>query len=242
MKIKLHLLAAILALPCMALSAPTVTAWGDSLTAGAGGTPWPTQFAALSGVTTNNRGVGGNTSAQILTRFLAEPARFGDFTVIWSGRNNVHTTGTTGPSFVLADIATMVSQLTTSNYLILGVLNGDYGGWDSVGGEEYADIISLNNSLAATYGNKFIDIRKILVDSYNPLSPQDVSDHARDITPTSLRSDALHLNTAGYAVVADAVYTAYEAVPEPGTWAFMALSAALFAATRLVRKNKATSR
>ena len=213
-----------------------MTAWGDSLTAGSGGTPWPTQFATLSGTGINNRGVGGNTSAQILTRFMAEPARWGDFTIIWSGRNNVYTGTGTGPAYVLADIATMVSQLTSSNYLVLSVLNGDYGGWDSVGGGGYADITSLNASLAATYGTHYIDIRSILVASYNPLLTLDVSDHTRDIVPSSLRSDAIHLNTAGYAIVANQVNIAYTNVPEPGVFALVALSALGLLATRRGRK------
>lgn len=197
----------------------TVVAWGDSLTAGTGGTAWTTQFATLSGVTTLNRGVGGNTSTQIETRFLAEPTHFGDFAVIWAGRNNY-----TDPTTVKSDIATMVSSLTTTRYLILGVINGNYGGYESVGGAGYNTILQLNADLAATYGSHFIAIRDILVNSYNPLSTQDVSDFARDIVPTSLRSDNVHLNTAGYGIVANAVYSGYLAIPEPSAVAYLMLA------------------
>ena len=225
MKTKLSLIAAILLLPGMA-TATVFTAWGDSLTAGSGGTPYPTQLATLRlGDTINNRGVGGETSTQILTRFLAEPARWGDFTIIWAGRNNVYT----APAVVQADIATMVSKLTTSNYLVLSVLNGNYGGYDSVGGAGYNLITGLNADLAATYGSKYIDIRRILVDSYNPSLPQDVSDFARDITPTSLRADNIHLNTAGYGIVASTVNTA---IPEPSAVVLMAVGAATLGAVR----------
>ena len=75
-----------LALPSVALG-DSVTAWGDSMTPGTT-TGWPAQFAALSGTTMNARGVGGETSTQIKTRFMAESARWGDFTIIWAGRNN----------------------------------------------------------------------------------------------------------------------------------------------------------
>jgi lysophospholipase L1-like esterase len=226
MKTKLSFLAAIVCLPCLA-SGAVVTAWGDSLTAGSGGTPYPTQFAALSGTTTYNRGVGGETSTQIMNRFLAEPARWGDFTVIWSGRNNVYTE----PAVVQSDIADMVAHLTTSNYLVLSVLNGNYGGYDSVGGAGYALITGLNSNLASTYGSRFVDIRSILVNSYDPALSQDVSDFARDIVPTSLRSDNIHLNTAGYKIVADTVYAAYS-IPEPGTLASLGAAAWLFAVMR----------
>lgn len=197
----------------------TVVAWGDSLTAGAGGTAWTTQFATLSGISTLNRGVGGNTSTQIEARFMAEPSHFGDFTVIWAGRNNY-----TDPTTVQSDIASMVSALTTTRYLILGVINGNYGGYESVGGEGYGAITQLNSDLAAIYGSHFIDIREILVSSYNPLSSQDVSDLARDIVPTSLRSDNVHLNTTGYGIVANAVYTEYLAMPEPNTLTLLSVS------------------
>ena len=205
MKTYLSILAALLTLPCAALG-DTVAAWGDSLTAGSGGTPWPTQFATLTGVTTLNRGVGGNTSTQIKDRFLAEPARFGDYTVIWAGRNNY-----TDPATVKADIATMVASLTTTHYLVLSVINGNYGGYESVGGDGYNFITGINADLAATYGSRFIDVRSLLVNAYNPSDAQDVSDFARNIVPTSLRAtlDNIHLNTAGYAIVANAVKAAY---------------------------------
>jgi hypothetical protein len=213
----------------------TVVAWGDSFTQGAGGTSWTQQFANLSGVTTLNRGVGGNTSTQIADRFLAEPSLFNNFTVIWAGRNNY-----SDPQTVESDIARMVSSLTTPNYLILGVINGNYGGYESVGavGAGYAFITGIDSYLATTYGNKFIDIRTTLVNSYNPLSAQDVSDFARDIVPSSLRSDAIHLNTAGYGIVANAVYTAYSAatmpapVPLPPAFALYVSGLLLLGATR----------
>jgi lysophospholipase L1-like esterase len=186
----------------------TVIAWGDSFTSGEGGISWPQQFESLSGITTLNRGVGGDTSTQIATRFLADPSAFNDFTVIWAGRNNY-----TDPSTVESDIALIVSSLITSDYLILGIINGNYGGYESVGGTGYSLITGINSNLATTYGSRFIDIREALVYSYDPLSSLDVSDFARDIVPSSLRNDNVHLNTAGYGIVANFVYQAYLAVP-----------------------------
>ena len=160
---------------------------------------------------------------------------FGDFTVIWAGRNNY-----SDPQTVESDIARMVSSLTTPNYLILGVINGNYGGYESVGasGKGYAFITGIDSYLATTYGNHFINIRNILVNSYNTNLTQDVSDYARDIVPTSLRSDAIHLNTAGYGMVASAVYTAYTAalapapVPLPPAFMLYATGLLLLGATR----------
>ena len=50
-------------------------AWGNSKTAGAGGTPYPTQLAALigNGFTANNYGIGGQKSGQIAMRMGAMP-------------------------------------------------------------------------------------------------------------------------------------------------------------------------
>lgn len=45
-----------------------VTCWGDSLTAGNGGTPYPTVLAGLIPVTVTNRGFSGQTSSEIALR------------------------------------------------------------------------------------------------------------------------------------------------------------------------------
>jgi hypothetical protein len=196
---------------CALSQAQTIVAWGDSLTAGAGGTPWTTQFTAISGITTINRGVGGNTSSQIADRFFAEPSLHDSFGVIWAGRNNY-----TDPEIVLADIASMVSELGSSGFIILGVINGNYGEFESIGSTRYNIMTGLNSSLSALYGNRFIDIRRILIESHND-SDLDLSDHNRDIVPSSLRADNIHLNSLGYEIVANSVLLAYSAIPEPQT-------------------------
>ena len=182
------------------LDMTNIACWGDSLTEGSGGTPYPSQLSTASGYKTYNGGVGGNTSTQIKTRFLAAPNQWSKLTIIWAGRNN-YSDGAT----VLADVAAMVAAIGHDGYLVMSVLNGSYGGYEIPGGVGYNQIIAINNSLAATYGSNYLDIRKILVDSYNPALPQDVIDHNNDTPPTSLRSDAIHLNTAGYAAVAAAI-------------------------------------
>ncbi len=185
-------------------AAPPVVAWGDSFTAGAGGTPWTVQFQALSGVQTYTFGFGGETSTQIRDRMLAARTRAGDFTVIWVGRNNYDQT-----DVVVADIAAMVAHLPTTEFLILGVTNGSYGGYEVQGGEGWTFITRLNARLGEIYGERFIDIRSELVARYDPNSRQDELDYRNDTVPTSLRSDAAHLNTQGYGVVAEVVYQRY---------------------------------
>ena len=180
----------------------TVSCWGDSLTYGTGGTPYPTALSAITGYNTINNGVGGYGSVPILNSFLAAPTQWPNLTIIWSGRNNYADTAT-----ILANIATMVADIGHDGYLILSVINGNYVPYEAIGGDGYNLIISLNNQLSAIYGSKYLDVRSILVAAYNPSIPQDVTDHTNDIPPSSLRSDNLHLNTAGYALVASSIKT-----------------------------------
>ena len=169
-----------------------VAAWGDSLTYGTGamgaasGTPYPSQLAALMGVSVFNGGVGGNTSTQIATRMLATPSLFGAFTVIWAGRNNY-----TDQSTVLADIARMVAALPTpKRCLVVGIINGN---GEPSGGGGYTQILADNAALAAIYTGPsngtcgFLDIRSYLVSQYNSGNAADVIDHGNDVPPFSLR-------------------------------------------------------
>lgn len=118
--------------------------------------------------------------------------------IIWSGRNNA-----TDPTTVKSDIAGMVSTLTSSNYVVLSVLNAST---ETVGTGTYNTIIALNNDLKTTYGSKYLDVRSYLVSNYNPSIPQDVTDHSNDVVPSSLRADTIHLNQAGYDLVAQYIY------------------------------------
>jgi lysophospholipase L1-like esterase len=174
-----------------------VAFWGDSMTAGSGGTPAPTLFNTSTNLTTYNGGVGGETSTQIRTRMVADTARLGNTVVIWAGRNNF-----LSPDTVKADIAAMVAALTSpKRFLVLGITNGESGA-EYQGGANYNAIVTLNADLAALYPDNFLDIRAVLVAQYNPGIAQDVLDFGRDIVPSSLRSDQWHLNTAGNAIVA----------------------------------------
>jgi hypothetical protein len=214
------------------MAAAPVVAWGDSFTAGAGGTPWTTQFQALSGIETFTFGFGGETSTQIRDRMLADTVHVGDFAVIWVGRNNYDQT-----NVVIADIAAMVGHLTTSNFLIIGVTNGSYGGYEIRGGEGWTFITQLNSQLSDIYGDRFIDIRAELIARYDPSSPQDVIDFNNDTVPTSLRYDAAHLNTRGYGVVAETVYAHYALAPVPETGRLATLALGLVVVATVVRRR-----
>lgn len=188
-----------------------IVAWGDSMTYGTGADhpdkgekTWPKWFTEFSGIKVIKKGVGGESSKQIRDRMLAEPSLHQEFTVIWAGRNNYP-----GPEWVKKHIAEMVAALNHNNYLVVGITNKT----DEPKGSERLEIMdTLNADLKATYGIRFVDVRPLLVAAYDETQPQDVIDHENDVVPASLRSDKLHLNTAGYKVVAQAIYEAYQKV------------------------------
>ena len=178
-----------------------MAAWGDSLVGGASGQiPFPTSLSALIGESVYNGGVGGETSTQIRTRFLADSTHNGGFVLIWAGRNNY-----TAPTVVKADLAAMVAALPHSRYLVLSIPNGEFPN-EYRGQPDYATMMQLNADIAALYPNNYIDIRAYLVSQFNPGSPQDVIDHGHDIVPSTLRIDQIHPTTAANVLIANQVY------------------------------------
>lgn len=117
---------------------------------------------------------------------------------IWSGRNNAHARQT-----VVADIAAMVAHLGHGRYLVGSVLNG---AGEGIGTGAYGAIAALNADLAAAHGIRFVDLRGALVAAGDPVA--DAADIAADRVPASLRSDGVHLNDAGQAIVASAMQAA----------------------------------
>jgi lysophospholipase L1-like esterase len=143
-----------------------------------------------------NLGVSGETSTEIKDRFVSQldvyksrPATF------WAGRNNI-----TDPTTIKADIATMVAGQVNSNYLVLAICPNS-SQQESLGQANYARLVTLNSDLATTYGAKFFDVKAYL-QGFGNGSAQDLADIAADLVPSSLRADSMHLNTAGYDLVA----------------------------------------
>jgi lysophospholipase L1-like esterase len=119
--------------------------------------------------------------------------------VIWAGRNDGGL-----PNGLADNLAGMVSKITGGKYIVMSVINA-YN--ESIGTAGYNNTVTENASMAQAYGSHYLDIRSALVDAYDPSSAQDVIDHANDVIPQSLHAvgDAIHLNQAGYAVVAKVV-------------------------------------
>ncbi len=179
--------------------------WGDSLTYGTGAAPglgYPDDLVSMLNTATINQGWSGYNSTQIKTVFQANPSLWVYPTIIWSGRNNY-----SDSNAVLADIATMVSDLNSvgnSNYLVMAIINATN---ETIGTAGYVQITNLNHYLSAIYSNQFFDVRKFLVNAANTNFPFDLFTFTNDTPAAGLhaRADAIHLNAAGYLLVAEGV-------------------------------------
>lgn len=182
-----------------------IICWGDSLTAGSGSVSvtYPKQLSVLTGFDVLNKGVSGQTSTQIKVRMLGAKNLHKYPTIIWAGRNNF-----TDSTTVVHDIALMVNSLGHTHYLVLGILNGDTPD-ELKGRPHYKQIQNLNKVLAATYGNRFYDVKPYLLAKRDSSSQKDLLNVQQDVVPSTLRSDFLHLNDKGYGYVAEAVYSKF---------------------------------
>jgi lysophospholipase L1-like esterase len=180
--------------------ASDIATWGDSLTV---------FFAVNLQLLYPNRaiyngGVGGETSTQIATRQLADASVSGHnswINVFWYGHNN-----DMASAQIKADIAASVAALVRGNgrFIVLSLINKATPN-ESRGAPGYASIMQLNSDLAALYPQNYLDVRKALVDQYNPAIPQEVMDFQNDVVPTSFRFDEIHLQNIGSVLVAKKV-------------------------------------
>jgi hypothetical protein len=115
---------------------------------------------------------------------------------LWLGRNGAQSGHT-----VLGDIAAAVASLGQSRYLVGSLLVPTAPGSST----------TVNAQLAATYGPRFVNVLQMLIDA-NDGSPTDLDDVAEGYVPSSLRSDASHLNDDGYAIVAEGFHAAHVAM------------------------------
>src|SRR5579859_840998 len=105
--------------------------------------------------------------------------------IFWEGRNNFRLSRVPA---ILPDIAAQVATVPSGhNYLVLSITNNNIAK-DWRGGAEYDEIVSTNQQLQKLYGSHYLNVRKLLVSSYDPSLITDVSDYNHDETPTSLRA------------------------------------------------------
>jgi hypothetical protein len=188
--------------PSAAVS-PNIAFWGDSLTT----------FVALNlqvlvtGRTVFDGGFPGQTSTFIANQQTADNTMTDWISVFWYGHNN-----DTDPVTIKADIARSIAHLAPGNthFIVVSVLNQGKDG-ELKGQPGYFTILQLDADLQALYPNNYLDVRSVLVASYDPNSPQDVIDHQNDVLPTSLRYDEIHLRNEGSIIVAQSVKQFIEA-------------------------------
>lgn len=176
-----------------------IVTWGDSLTEGTNKGSYPLFLSKLTNIKVLNRGVSRTNSTQIKNRMIDSAHLHKYPTIIWAGRNNYRKVET-----VVSDIQTMVKALHHNNYLVLGIINGNYAS-ERKGNIDYNVILNLNEKLSNAFHEHFIDIRPILVNKYKATDENDFNDFKDDIVPSSLRTDDLHLTLDGYRIVADIV-------------------------------------
>ncbi len=127
------------------------------------------------------------------TLFVPEDAVTQNIQWLWAGRNNADTS-----NIVLSDIAAMTDHIASGRYLVGAILpSAD----DTL--QTRQTIATLNAALSTRYRQRYIDLLAALIAAAGQTTA-DQQDAAAGIIPRSLRSDALHLNDAGYAIVAGA--------------------------------------
>jgi len=122
--------------------------------------------------------------------------------VLWLGANNIAST-----QQVMDDIRAAIAHIKTfaKRFIVMTVLPNDSYLPATASGISLA---AVNAWILAEYPNNSVDALGYLQSKYNPDIPQDVTDVANNITPSSLRVDAIHLTSAGYQHIADLVYAA----------------------------------
>lgn len=128
-----------------------------------------------------------------------------DTVVLWMGANNIAETQTVKDHIV----ATFNHfKALAKRVLVMTVLpNESYLPATAAG----ISLANVNAWILAEFPDNSADALGYLKSKYNPALPQDVTDVANNITPTSLRVDAIHLTNAGSQHIADLVYAFFNA-------------------------------
>lgn len=186
-----------------------IACFGDSLTNGFGATAGKSYPSILDADKFHyeravfNGGYDGGTSTVIKGVFDENTAQHPAVRIIWAGNNNP----ASGAQETQAreDVAYMLATNAHPRYLVLGNICGKWGHDYEQGGAIWNNLASRNSYWAGLHGEKYLDVFSLLRANGNGGS-QDNADLAKGQVPTSLCSDQIHLNDAGYAIVANAVY------------------------------------
>lgn len=124
--------------------------------------------------------------------------------LFWSGRNDFKTVST---ATIVANVQSMAAALRaySKRYVVLSI-PPDSGETNGIFVRTQLD--AANAALAAAFPNNWVDVAGYLrtdaafTAAGISKTAQDITDIGNGVTPSSFRSDSVHLNDAGYALVA----------------------------------------
>jgi hypothetical protein len=127
--------------------------------------------------------------------------------VLWAGRNDIPAVTT-----ILANIDAVLKPYVRRRapFLVISILNSDS---EPAGSARFAAVTRINQTLAQKYPSGFIDIRRYLMDqaladANLPADDEAKTSLGRDLIPSSLRKDGIHLKDEVDALVAKYIASA----------------------------------
>ena len=193
-----------------------INAWGDSMTEGVNGdgVSYPAVLEKLTGIKTNNYGIGGETSEEIMTRSLKKGDQSNDILIIEMGDNggwdkDIDT--------LINQYKIMIANAHTDRYIIISSTD-DPNDSDQIWG--YTDeAIGLEDTwyeeaLEEAFGEHLLKGRQYLIKcglAINgiPFDDEDIKRAKQGLISEKLRhveKDNTHLNSLGYTAQAYGVY------------------------------------
>ena len=127
----------------------------------------------------------------------------GSILVVWLGTNDSYqqTDAEALANHLITVLDCMIDYNGTNSYIVIGLTS-----------KCYCEVVDeVNVRLAKKYGRHFLDIRNYLLKygledaSITPL-PEDILDIDNGEIPSSLRTDGVHFNDAGFRVIGDVLY------------------------------------
>lgn len=120
--------------------------------------------------------------------FVADSIYFGGgfVPIFWEGRNDPRNS-TADLEATVSNIAAQVAISNSSSYLVMNVLNSHLPG-EAKGEAGYPGFLALDAMMEQAFPNHYLDIRNVLVSSYDPTNAIDVTDYNNGVPPTSLNA------------------------------------------------------
>ena len=178
-----------------------INAWGDSFVGSGYLHRWSQVFGNLYGRPMVANGVGGENSTEIKDRMVLSTTTATDIVIIEAGINNWFDSET-----IKADIAAMVETIPHDHYIVSAIIGRNDRVDFQKGGDSWRHLVELNTDLASLYPNNFVDIRRALIDAFDPSVPEEVAAHDLDITTTRLQSDGIHPTDDGQYAICGAIW------------------------------------